>query len=398
MLTRAEALAALSSAALPGKAETVSLASARGQVLAAPIIARMTQPPAALSAMDGYGVRHADARPGYTLNVIGEAPAGRPFAGKIGPGEAVRLFTGSVVPAGVDHVVIQEEVKREGNRITLTAPQPEPRNIRAAGIDFNQGDVLLSQGCLLGAAELALAAAANHACVLAYPRPRIAVIANGDELRLPGSDLGPGDIISSTPYALAALIANWGGEFQDLGIAPDDTGEIRARIRAARNADIILPLGGASVGDHDHMQAAFADEGFEPVFSKVKIKPGKPTWFGRLKEAHVLGLPGNPASALVCAHLFLKPLIWRLTGRAAEDALIWCRARLTQPLEPPGNRETFLRGTAGLDEEGRMTCSPASNQDSSLLSPFRTANLLIHRPAGAPAADEGAQADCLMIG
>lgn len=396
MLSRIDALATLATAAPLGE-ESVPLFDAHGRVLADPLFAGMTQPPAAVSAMDGYAIRHADAREGAALSVIGEAPAGRPFAGMVGSGQAVRLYTGSVIPAGADHVVIQEDTRREGDRIRLTAPQPEPRNIRPAGIDFAEGDLLISAGCVLGPAELAVAAAANHASAKTYRRPRIAVIANGDELRPPGSNPGPGEIISSTPYALGALIAEWGGEFEFLGIARDDPGDIRARLDTARTADIIIPLGGASVGDHDHMQAVFTEAGLEPVFSRVKLKPGKPTWYGRLGTAHVLGLPGNPASALVCAQLFLKPLIWRLTGRAADEALVWRRARLTAPLPAPGSRETFLRGMAGLDSDGWATCTPASNQDSSLLSPFLKADLLIHRPANAPAAAAGDSEDCLLI-
>lgn len=398
MLTRAEALAALAQTAAPLGPEAIILSAARGRVLAAPVIAGVTQPPAAVSAMDGYAVRHSDAAEGQSLAVIGEAPAGQPFAGSVGSGEAVRVFTGSVIPAGADHVVIQEEAAREGSRITLTAPQPSPRNIRAAGIDFAKGDRLIPAGRALGPAELAMAAAANLARVSTYPRPRISILANGDELRPPGSELGPGEIISSTPYALAALISGWGGQSAFLGIAPDDPEEIRARIRAASDTDILIPLGGASVGDHDHMQAVFAEEGLQPVFSKVALKPGKPTWFGRLGSVLVLGLPGNPASAIVCAELFLKPLIWRLTGRPAEDALSWRRARLTSPLPAPGRRETFLRGQSGFDEDGRLTCTPAPDQDSSLLSPFLSADLLIHRPASAPAAEAGTPVDCLLIG
>ncbi|WP_083759046.1 molybdopterin molybdotransferase MoeA [Hyphomonas neptunium] len=397
MRTRIEALAAIIDIAAPMAPEAVSLGAAHGRVLAVPIHARITQPPAAVSAMDGYAVRQCDANLGNSLRVIGEAPAGRPFTGALGLGEAVRIFTGSVVPRGADHVVIQEDTMRDGDQITVTASQPEPSNIRAAGIDFREGDLLLPAGRLLGAAELAIAAAANHAEVRAYPRPRIAVMANGDELRPPGSALAEGEIICSTPFALEALITSWGGEFVDLGIAPDDPAAIRARIQAADGVDVIIPLGGASVGDHDHMQAAFAEEGLEPVFSKVKLKPGKPTWFGKLHNTYVLGLPGNPASALVCAQLFLKPLIWQLTGRAGNDALVWRRARLTGPLEPPGSRETFLRGAAETEKDGRLTCTPAINQDSSLLRPFLTADLLIHRPANAPAAPEGSIVDCLMI-
>lgn len=397
MLTRAEALEALAKATAPLSPESIILSAACGHVLASPVIAGVTQPPAAVSAMDGYAVRHSDAIEGQSLSVIGEAPAGQPFAGSVGPGQAVRLFTGSVIPAGADHVVIQEEATREGSRITLTAPQPSPRNIRAAGIDFAEGDLLIPAGRALGPAELAVAAAANHARIKAYPRPRISILANGDELRPPGSNLKPGEIISSTPYALTALIAGWGGQSTFLGIAPDDPEEIRAHIRAASDTDILIPLGGASVGDHDHMQAVFAEEGLQPVFSKVAVKPGKPTWFGRLDPILVLGLPGNPASAIVCAELFLKPLIWRLTGRPAEDALNWQRARLTSPLPAPGRRETFLRGQSGFDEDGRLTCTPAPDQDSSLLSPFLSADLLIHRPSGAPATDAGTLVHCLLI-
>lgn len=395
MISRAEALAHI--AAIPQMTGTMSVAiqNGVGRTLAKPVIAKHTQPPDRMSAMDGYAVRIADCALDQSLNVIGEAAAGHPFSGDVGPGQAVRVFTGSVIPAGADHVVIQEDVDRDGQKITIVDAQGAARNIRAAGIDFSAGDELIPEGFRLAARQLSICAAANLAEIEVRRAPKVALLANGDELRPPGSTLAPGQIIASNEYSLTALVEAWGGEVLNLGIAPDDPAEIRTRIEAAATADVFVPVGGASVGDHDHMKTVFAELGFQPIFSKVAVRPGKPTWMSQNEDRLVLGLPGNPASALVCAHLFLRPLIARLLG--SEDLQPTVRASLQAPVSANGGRESFLRGRLSYSDKGERVVLPADNQDSSLLSPFVTSNALLHRPINAPALEVGDHVDCVLL-
>jgi len=387
-----EALAAIIANPLPRVTVSAPLAECLGARLAETLLARTTLPPAAASAMDGYAVRLADVRtPGARLRVIGEAPAGRPFAGTVQSGEAVRIFTGAELPPGADTIVIQEDVDRDDAVIVCRTAYETNCHVRPAGLDFRAGDALIAQGSLLGAPELAIAAAANHGALPIWRRARVAILANGDELHAPGQDLPHGAIVSSNPYALGALISQWGAQPQDLGIAADSPDAIMARLRAARAADVIVPIGGASVGDHDYMRAAFAASGFETIFEKIAVRPGKPTWFARRGDQLALGLPGNPASALVCAHLFLRTL---LTGQAPA----YVPARLAEPLPANGPREAFLRARAHLGEVGALIASAAPNQDSALLTPFLWANCLIRRPAGAAPLAPGARVDIVLIG
>lgn len=401
MITREDALARILAKAGPTPTDTVPLADARGLVTAGPVAARLCLPPARVSAMDGYAVRGNDVgRAGARLVVIGEAPAGVPFDGLVGAGEAVRIFTGGVVPEGADHIVIQEQVDRDGDVAVVIADQPSPRHIRDRGLDFAAGDVVVPAGTRLGPAQLAVAAAANHGSVRVHGRPRVAVLANGDELRMPGgSDLAAGEVVCSTPFGLLALIDQWGGQGVDLGLARDDVGDIRGRLRRAVDdgVDVIVPVGGASVGDHDYMRAAFADEGVEIDFAKVAVRPGKPTWFGALGETLVLGLPGNPASALVCAYLFLRPLISALSGQMADPLRHWHRARLAVDLPANGSRETFLRARSVTGDDGVVVVTPAAAQDSSLLTPFLVANTLVQRPVDDPARAAGDGVWCLEL-
>lgn len=387
MISVDEAWAIIESHRVKTATETVLLRQAVGRMLAEPLIAKVTQPPMSVSAMDGYAVCFRDVERGNaTLSVIGESPAGRPFDGVLKSGQAVRIFTGGVLPEGADHIVIQEHTQRDGESVYIPNPETGPGHVRRAGIDFRTGDELLPAGVIaLRPSAIAVAAAANYAELPVYCRPKVALIANGDELKPPGSALGPGEIIASNGYGLSALIEHWGGEAVDAGIAPDDPDAIASVIAACEGADIILPIGGASVGDHDHMRAAFTARGLEMIFEKVAVKPGKPTWFGKLGDSLVLGLPGNPASAWVCAHLFLKPLI----GAAALGA---GSASLTGDIAANGQRETFMRGRAEL---GRVTA--ASNQDSSLLTPFLHSNVLIRRLPGAEPAKAGELVDVLPL-
>ncbi len=373
MISVEEALSIVLSGAAPLGVESIALGDCADRIVAADIVARITQPPFAASAMDGYAARFADATKGETLRVIGEAPAGAPFDGGVGAGEAVRIFTGGVVPPGADHVVIQEDAAREGDAITISEAQERPRHIRPAGVDFQKGDVLARAGERLHEIHGALFAAANIDSVSVFRRPRVAVFSNGDELIEPGADLKPGQIINSNHYALCALIENWGGEATYLGCARDSEADIEAMFKKARDADMIVPIGGASVGDYDFVKTAFRKLGGETGFEKVAVRPGKPTWFGRLRSARIVGLPGNPASAIVTATLFVRPLAVALGGgdpTAAEGT-----APLAAPVPANGGRETYLRAVVRDD-----AIAPAPDQDSSLLRPFAEANALIKRP------------------
>jgi molybdopterin molybdotransferase len=366
--------------------ETVSLPDAVGRRLASAAVARVSQPPADVSAMDGYAVRLTDAQPPARLKLIGEARAGGPYMGPaVGPGEAVRIFTGAHVPAGADHILIQEDAKREDGAVMVTAGQAPPSNIRRAGLDFREGDVLAPAGTRLAAGGLALLAAGNIAAVAVRRRPRIGILATGDELAPAGSQLSPGQVVNSIAPALLAQLVRWGAEPVDLGLARDEEEKVRRRI--APSLDVVVSIGGASVGDYDVVRAAFAASGFSPVFEKVAMKPGKPTWFSESPSALALGLPGNPAAAMVTARLFLKPLIEALTGAPPPTDEFAAFAETALPAA--GGREEYLRAILTIGTDGRARVRPAANQDSSLLSPFLTANALIRRPARAAAAAPG---------
>jgi len=371
--------------------ETVPIAEAQGRQLAEPVSARVSRPPANVSAMDGYAVRLVDVgQPGARLRVAGEAPAGAPFAGRVSEGQAVRIFTGGELPDGADHIVIQEDADRDGDEVTCREAYDSAQFVRPAGMDFKRGAVLMAPGTVIEAAELALAASANLAALPVYRRPRIGVLANGNELRAPGSELGPGEIVNSNPIGLSALIRDWGGEPVNLGIAKDTMESIASHIADGDSIDIFLPVGGASVGDHDLMRPAFAAAGFKPVFEKVAVRPGKPTWFSTRADASVLGLPGNPASALVCAQLFLKPLI---NGRMHH----FVRAAAAVDIPANGPREHFMRASVDINTDGRLQANPATNQDSSLIRPFLLSAGLVRRKPNSPAVKAGELVDLLVI-
>ena len=316
LLSVEEALQRILDGVEPTPAESVPIAAAAGRTLAAPLAARLTQPPFDASAMDGYAVRHADVRTlPATLTEIGQAAAGHPFAGSVGPGQAVRIFTGAPVPAGADAVVIQENVARDGANIIVRDGVAERGNIRAQGFDFRVGDTLLEAGRRIGPRELSLAAAMGYGELPVRRRPRVAVLATGDELVQPGGSLGPGQIIASNHLGVAALAEASGAEARLLGIARDTRESLDAHIAKAGDADVLITIGGASVGDHDLVAPVLEARGMALAFWKIALRPGKPLMFGRLGDARVLGLPGNPVSAIVCARVFLVPLIHALLGR-----------------------------------------------------------------------------------
>lgn len=374
--------------------ESARLADAVGRRLAAPVIAQVSQPPADVSAMDGYAVRFADMAMNAELSVIGESRAGAPFAGSVGIHQAVRIFTGAILPKGADHVLIQEDCIREDDRLEVMHEQRSPANIRCAGLDFSKGDELVPAGYIMAEGAISLAAAANVASVSVRIQPRIGVLATGDELAAPGSKLAPGEVVNSIQPALLALIRRWGAIALDLGVAKDTEADVRIRLDVP--ADVIVSIGGASVGDYDVVRSAFAADGFTPVFEKVAVKPGKPTWFSKTAERLVLGLPGNPAAAMVTAQLFLRPLIERMTA-AAPEGVLNSHAFTADRLPATGNREEYLRAFLSITRAGQALAKPAENQDSSLLSPFLTANALIRRPANAPAAPAGTLVEIVLM-
>ena len=374
--------------------EKVPLTDAAGRRLAEPVIAQVSQPPAAVSAMDGYAVAFADMKVGASLKVTGESRAGLPCTGSLKRGEAIRIFTGAHVPDGADHILIQEDTRRDRETITVAFEQPAPANIRRAGLDFLQDSTLVPAGHVMTEGAISLAASGNVPVITVRKRPRIGILANGDELVAPGSTLAPGQIVNSIQPALLELVRRLGAEPVDLGLSRDNEADVRKQL--AQPCDVVVSIGGASVGDYDVVRNAFAAEGFDPVFEKIAVKPGKPTWFSKQDKRLALGLPGNPAAAMVTAQLFLRPLIDALTSAPATTSTQQ-RAHTTTALPAAGNREEYLRAVLAIDANGAAQVTAAENQDSSLLSPFLSANALIRRPPGAPAAPAGSLVDIVLL-
>jgi molybdopterin molybdotransferase len=374
--------------------ESIAIEDAQGRVLAHPIDATRDQPPFHSSAMDGYALRVADASEAVELDIVGESAAGRGYDGELGPGQAVRIFTGAAIPAGADTVVIQENAVREGDKVRL-GPVTACDNIRPRGGDFREGQRLLEAGERLDPWCLSLAAAAGCGTLSVARRPRVAVLCTGEELVRPPRQPGPWDIYESGSVALGALIESWGGIPQRLAAARDEQAAVIEAVQGV-DVDLIVTVGGASVGDYDIVKPALSQMGLQLFVQTVNIRPGKPTWFGRLgDERPVLGLPGNPASAMVCAELFLKPLIRLMLGADPEPKFV--KARLTAPLRANGYRDHLMRVLLEHDETGVLTARVLSDQDSSLVTVFAKADGLLRQKADSPALAAGSLVDVLPL-
>jgi len=389
MISVDEARERIVAAFRPLESERVVLKEAAGRMLAADACAKADQPPFSVSMMDGYAVRSADTG---ARRVIGSAPAGHPFSGAVGPGQALRLFTGSVVPEGADAVLAQEDSRRDGDDVSFSESPRPGKFIRPQGQDFRAGSVLAPQGKLLTPRDLALLAAGDLATVEVRRRPLIAFAATGDELSRPGEPRKPGGITASSVYGLDAMIAQWGALPRDLGILPDRPDAIAAL--AKEKCDLLVTLGGVSVGDHDLVQSALGPNGFALYFWKIAMRPGRPLIFGRLGATPFLGLPGNPVSTMVCAILFLRPAIAAMLDQ--KNSVPLRQARLLGALAANDDRQDYLRATYEW-RDGLLWARPFPLQDSAMLKIFSQADGLIVRAPGAPPLSDGAPIEILDL-
>jgi molybdopterin molybdotransferase len=396
MISVADARARILAALHPTPAEIVALPDAWNRVTATPVVSRLTQPPADVSAMDGYALRATDGTLGATLHVIGSAPAGHPFARTVGPGQAVRLFTGSVVPPGGDAILLQEDATATGTEVRVNEAVVAGRHIRRAGQDFAAGDAVVPAGRRLTARDIGLAAAANHPWLTLHRRPRIAILATGDEIAMPGEPIPPGGIVSSNSHALAALVRAAGGEPVVLPVAADTREAVAAVADSVLGMDMLVTTGGASVGDHDLVIESLKSRGLELDFWQIAMRPGKPLLFGKLGDVAVLGLPGNPVSALVCSILFLLPALSRLSGLPAA-APPTVQALAGAPLKANDHRADHLRATVTADSQGRIVVTPFPVQDSAMLRRLAHADALILRAPNAPAVPEGTEVTVIRL-
>lgn len=400
LLPVAEALDRILAGVTPTNAEIVPITAARGRTLAENVASTRTQPPFATSAMDGYAVRADDLRePGKPLILLGESAAGRRFHGPVGQGECVRIFTGAPLPEGADTILIQENAHVSNGLVIATQAEPRGRFVRSAGLDFKTGDVLLTAGTRLGARELGLVAAMNHACISVRRKPRVGILATGDELVLPGEIPGPDQIVASNNLAVAAAVEVAGGEALLLGIAADTFDSLEGSIRAAREAgvDLLVTIGGASVGEHDLVQSALRHEGMDLGFWRIAMRPGKPLLFGALGQMRILGLPGNPVSSIVCSLIFVQPLIRALLGDGAAGRDLSSEAVLGRDLGANDDRQDYLRVRIEGDAAGLPVVVPHERQDSSMLSTLSASHALLIRPPFAPAAAAGSRCRIVML-
>ncbi|MCF6322579.1 MAG: molybdopterin molybdotransferase MoeA [Rhizobiaceae bacterium] len=387
----------------PQSSEKIALEECAGRVLAGDLKALRTQPPFNASAMDGYGVHQQDIENlPATLNVAGQSAAGRPFTGQIGKNEAVRIFTGAQVPDGIDTIIIQEHTKASANQVQILKHTPAGKFIRKAGLDFSQGDTLLRKNRLLDPQSIGLAASMNHRNISVWKKPLVAIIATGDELVLPGEKLKPGQIIASNSFALAAIAEQSGADAIDMGIAEDTIDSlIDLTARAIdRGADLIVTMGGASVGDHDLVLPAMQKIGFKFEFKKIAMRPGKPFLFAKKsvgdRTIRLLGLAGNPVSSIIAAQVFVRPLIGQLSG--LPPATLQPRAAiLGKKLKANDERQEYMRASLELDDEGSMVATPFDSQDSSMLANLTRADCLLIRPVSAPAANIGDPCEVVLL-
>jgi molybdopterin molybdotransferase len=385
-----EALSRLLAPLEPLPPEQISIVEGLGRVLAEDVAARRTQPPFAVSAMDGYAVRAEDVETvPAELRIVAEVPAGAGFGGHVGAGEAARIFTGAPLPAGTDTIVIQEDTERKGDRVRVVEGASRGRYVRREGLDFGEGEVLLRAGRQLTARDIGLLAAMNRPWLFVHRRPRIGILSTGDEIVMPGDPIGPHQIVSSNSLALAAFVAACGGIPISAGNAPDDPEALRRIAAATSGVDLFVTTGGASVGDHDLLRDALATDGLEIDFWQIAMRPGKPLMVGRYRGTPMVGLPGNPVSTLVCALLFLKPAFERLSGAVpAEEAEP--TARLATPLAKNDRRQDYLRSRLARGSDGMLEVFPFEVQDSSMMRLLATADCLVVRPPHAPALAAGA--------
>ncbi|SEK34406.1 molybdopterin molybdochelatase [Roseovarius nanhaiticus] len=390
MISVDEALSHLFALSPPREAELVPLRAAAGRVLAKPVSALRDQPPFAASTMDGYALGSSHAHPGAVLNVVGEAAAGHRWEGRLGTGEALRIFTGAPLPPGADRVIIQEDVTRSSSQLTLNSDLESGTHIRPAGADFKAGHEV-SAPRRLGPSDVALLAAMGIGEVWVTCQPTVAIIATGDELVMPGEAPGPDQITASNIFGLAALAEAEGAKARILPIARDTEASLKSAFSLAKDADLIVTVGGASVGDHDLVGAVAQAQGMERAFYKIAMRPGKPLMAGRMGEAVMLGLPGNPVSAMVCGHIFMLPMLRAMMGLGAM-APSYQEARLGTDLPANGRRAHYMRARVT-----NGTVTPAASQDSALLSVLADANALLVRQAHAPAALAGETVQILPI-
>ncbi|MCB1510844.1 MAG: molybdopterin molybdotransferase MoeA [Hyphomicrobiaceae bacterium] len=378
-LSVSQAIERILAGAVPLATEAVGLFEADGRILAEDVVARRTQPPFDVSAMDGFAVRAKDvtALPA-TLDIIGQSAAGHGYHDPVQTGQAVRIFTGAPIPPGADAIVIQEDTEHDESRVTVISGQSDPGHIRPRGFDFRDGQTLVTQGRRLTARDVTLAAAAGYDRLVVRRRPKVALLATGDELVLPGESVGPDQIVCSNPFGIAAIVARAGGEPQFLGIARDNRQDLAAKCNQARSADILVTIGGASVGDHDLVGPVLGDMGMALDFWKIAMRPGKPLMSGRLGDLHVLGVPGNPVSSMVCARIFLVPLIEALLGLPHQDNTTE-PARAGRDLGANGPRQHYMRAVLSRTTDGSLEATPVASQDSSLLVHLATADALIVR-------------------
>jgi molybdopterin molybdotransferase len=396
MITVDEARSRILAGLQPMPAEIVALANAWNRVSAEPVIARLTQPPSDVSAMDGYALRAADGGLHVSLRVVGAAPAGHPFDGDVGPGQAVRLFTGSVVPPGADAILLQEDAERSGDTVVVNEAVVAGRHIRRAGQDFSKGDTVIPAGRRITARDVGLAAAANHPWLSVHRKPRVAILATGDEIAMPGEPIPSGGIVSSNSHALAALVRAVGGEPTVLPVAKDTTEAIAAVADQVGGFDLLVTTGGASVGDHDLVISGLQTRGLVVDFWQIAMRPGKPLLFGRMGAVPVLGLPGNPVSAMVCAALFLLPALALMQGLPAGPPPT-VSAMLGTAVKENDRRADHLRATVSTDDLGRVVVTPFPVQDSAMLRRLALADALVLRAPFAPALPVGAEVSVIRL-